>query len=304
VRAATVRVGIRRPVLDSTVVRRTLAALCFVLACLLPAVALGTWWAYGLATDTDHFDRVAAPLASDDHVQSAVAGELVRVATARLSGAGVPSAGSAAARGQVRVAANALVQSSAYRTAWRSIQRATHARLVARLTGDVTAPLTLDLAPVAAALRAKVAQSPALRAAGVPDAIVDPAPVVVLDRAEVRDAKHATDVVRIVRGIAIPGAVLALLGVLLTAGSAAAGLVRTGLAVGVATLLVVLSDALARASISSGGEAGRLRLAVYDVLTDGLTNWKVGGAIAAVALVALGAAFSALGREGSRAPRA
>ena len=75
--------------------------------------------------------------------------------------------------------------------------------------------------------------------------------------AEVTDAKHATDVVRIVRGIAIPGAVLALLGVLLTAGSAAAGLVRAGIAVGVATLLVVLSDALARASISASGETGQ-----------------------------------------------
>jgi hypothetical protein len=285
-------------------VRRTLAALCFVLACLLPAVALGTWWAYGLATDTDHFDRVAVPLASDDHVQAAVVDELVDVASARLASAGVPSTGTAVARVQIRVAATALVQTSAYRTAWRSVQRAAHARLVARLTGDVTAPLTLDLAPVASALRAKVAQNRALAALGVPDAIVDPAPVVVLDRDEVRDAKHATDVVRIVRGIAIPGAAIALLGVLLTAGGLAAGLVRAGLAVGVATLLVFLSDALARASINGGGEDGRLRLAVYDVLTDGLRDWKVGGAIAAVALVALGAAFSALGREGARAPRA
>lgn len=280
--------------------RRTLAALCFVLACLLPAVALGTWWAYGLATDTDRFDHVAAPLASDEHVQSAVADELVNVASARLSSAGVPGADSAAVRAQVRTAADALVQSSAYRTAWRSVQRAAHARLAARLTGNVTAPLTLDLAPVAAALRAKVAQSPALRAAGVPEAIADPEPVVVLTRAEVRDAKHATDTIRIVRGIAIPGAVLALLGVLLTAGSAAAGLIRCGLAVGVSTLLVVLSNWLARRSISGSGETGRLRLAVYDVLTDDVHKWVVGGVAAAVALVALGAAFSALGRAGDR----
>jgi hypothetical protein len=285
-------------------VRRTLAVVCFVLACLLPAVALGTWWAYGLATDTDHFDRVAAPLAGDEHVQSAVADELVSVATAHLGAAGVPGAGSDVARTQIRAAADALVQSAAYRRAWRSVQRATHARLAARLDGSVTAPLTLDLAPVADALRVKVAAVPALRAAGVPDAIADPAPVVVLTRAEVADAKHATDVVRIVRGIAIPGAVLALLGVLLTAGSAAAGLVRAGIAVGVATLLVVLGDVLARASISASGETGALRLAVYDVLTDGLDHWKIGGAAVAVALVALGAAFSALGREGSRVPRA
>ena len=77
-----------------------------------------------------------------------------------------------------------------------------------------------------------------------------------------------------------------------------------GIAVGIATLLVVLGDALARSSISASGETGALRLAVYDVLTDGLDHWKIGGAAVAVGLVALGAAFSALGREGARVPRA
>ena len=281
-------------------VRRTLAALCFVLACVLPAVALGTWWAYGLATNTDRFTEVARPLASDDAVQREVVDELVAVADARLQGTGVPDAG--AARGQIRAIAETLVETDAYRTAWLAVQRTAHARLAARLSGDVTAPLTLDLAPIAAALRARVARTAALRP--VADAIVDPAPVVLLDRDEVRRARHATDVVRIVRGIAIPGAVLALLGVLLTAGSLAAGLVRAGLAVGVSTLLVVLGDALSRSSISASGQTGRLRLAVYDVLTDGLHAWIIGGVIAAVALVAVGAAVSAFARPTDRAPRA
>jgi hypothetical protein len=272
-------------------VRRTLAALCFVLACVLPAVALGTWWAYGLATSTDKFDHVAAPLATDDHVQAQVVDELVNVAGARIAGA-VPDP--SAARAQIRAVAQALVRTAAYRSAWRSVQRTAHARLAARLEGDVTAPLTLDLAPIAAALRARVASNATL--APVADAIVDPQPVVLLDRDEVERAKSATDTVRIVRGVAIPGAVLALIGVLLTAGSLAGGLVRAGLAVGVSTLLVVLGDALARSSISGSGETGALRLAVYDVLTDGLHSWMVGGVIGAVALVAVGAAASALSR--------
>ncbi|HEY6759327.1 MAG TPA: hypothetical protein VI318_07545 [Baekduia sp.] len=280
--------------------RRTLAALCFVLACVLPAVALGTWWAYGMATDTDRFTHVAAPLASDDTVQAQVVDELVRVADARLAGAGVPDV--PAARAQVRAVAETLVETSAYRRAFDAALRSAHGKLAVRLSGDVKAPLTLDLAPTAEALRARVEKNAVL--APFADAIVDPAPVVLLDRAEVHRAQQATDTVRIVRGIAIPGAVLALLGVLLTAGGLAAGLVRAGLAIGVSTLLVVLGDALTRSSISSGGETGKVRLAVYDVLTDGLHNWVVGGAIAAVALVAVGAAVSAFARPADRAPRA
>ncbi|WCB96279.1 hypothetical protein DSM104299_05036 [Baekduia alba] len=282
--------------------RRTLAALCFVLACVLPAVALGTWWAYGLATDTDRFTEVARPLASDDAVQAQVVDELVAVGGSRLANAGVPDP--AAARRQIRAVAETLVETAAYRRAWLAVQRTAHARLAARLSGDVTAPLTLDLAPIAEALRVRVRRSAAL--ASVADAIVDPDPVVVLDRDEVQRARDATNTVRIVRGIAIPGAVLALLGVLLTASGLARGLVRAGLAVGVATLLVVAGDALARSSISASGKTGQLRLAVYDVVTDGVRNWVIGGVIAAVALVAVGAAVSALdpGRPAERAPRA
>jgi hypothetical protein len=279
-------------------VRRTLATLFFALACVLPAVALGTWWAYGLATDTGKFTKVARPLASDDAVQAQVVDELVRVAGARLQGVPDP----AAARAQIRAVAETLVETEAYRSAWLAVQRTAHARLAARLDGDVTAPLTLDLAPIADALRVRVRRSRAL--APVADAIVDPQPVVLLDRAEVKRARKATDTVRIVRGIAIPGAVIALLGVLVTAASLAGGLVRAGLAVGVATLLVVLGDALARSSIASSGETGKLRLAVYDVLTDGLHGWVIGSVIAAVALVAVGAAVSALGRPAERVPRA
>jgi hypothetical protein len=279
--------------------RRALAVVCAVLACLLPAAAVGSWWAYANATDTDRFMRTATPLASDATVQDAVIDELLAVASARLEAAGVPG-GTDAARARVRAVARRLVTTDAYKNAWLRIQRTAHGKLANRLTGDVSSALTLDLAPMADALRARV------RAAGlgaVADAIVDPAPIVILDRSEVRDAHDAVDRVRVVRGIAIPGAVLALLGVALTAGGLARGLVRAGLCVGVSTALLLGALALGRATLDDAGGDGALRVAVWDVLTDPLHNWVVGGAIGAVALVALGAAASAFTRPPARPAR-
>jgi hypothetical protein len=279
--------------------RRALAIVCIVCACVLPAAAVGSWWAYGNATDTGRFMDTASPLASDSTVQDAVVDELVGVASARLESAGVPG-GTGAYRAQIRRVAERLVQTEAYRSTWLRIQRTAHGKLANRVTGYVTGPLTLDLAPLADDLRARV------RAAGlgvVADAIADPAPVVVLDRAEVRDAHDAVQRVRIVRGIAIPGAVLALLGVVLTAGGLARGLVRAGLCLGVSALLLVGGLALGRGWLDDAGTDGRLRVAVWDVLTDPLHNWVVGGAIAAVALVALGAAASAFTRPAATPAR-
>jgi hypothetical protein len=259
-------------------VRRTLAVVCLVLACVAPAAALSAWWIYGQATDTARFTQTARPLATDATVQRAVVDELVRRT-------GAPA--------RLRPIADALVRTKAYRESWLAIQRSAHARLAVRLTGDVRTPLTLDLAPVAAILRTRVA---AAGLAPVADAIADPAPVVLLDRAEVRRAHDATNMVRIVRGIAIPLAVLALLGVVLTAPRLGGGLVRAGLCLGVSTLLLLAGDALARAAVS-----GPLRRAVYDVLTEPVSGWVLGGAGAAVALVLAGAAVSALSRP-RRAP--
>ncbi len=279
--------------------RRALAIACVVLACALPAAAVASWWAYGNATDTDRFMDTAAPLASDSTVQDAVVDELVAVAGARLEAAGVPG-GASAARARVRSVAERLVGTDAYKSSWLRIQRTAHGKLANRLTGDVPSALTLDLAPLADVLRARV------RAAGlgvVADAIADPAPVVVLERSEVRDAHQAAGRVRIVRAVAIPGAVLALLGVLLTAGGLARGLVRAGLCLGVSALVLLGGLALGRGALDDAGADGRLRVAVWDVLTDPLHYWILGGAIAAVALVALGAAASAFTRPPARPAR-
>ncbi|HEV7494252.1 MAG TPA: hypothetical protein VGO10_10755 [Baekduia sp.] len=258
--------------------RRMLAVVCLVLACITPAAALSAWWVYGQATDTARFSETARPLATDATVQAAVVDELL----ARTR-----------APARLRPSAEALVRTKAYQRSWLAIQRSAHARLAVRLTGDVRTPLELDLAPVAAILRARVA---AAGLAPVANAIADPAPVVLLDRAEVRRAHDATNIVRIVRGIAIPLAVLALLGVVLTAPRIGGGLVRAGLCLGVSTLLVVAADALARDAIF-----GPLRRAVYDVLTEPLGDWLIGGAAVAVAFVLAGAVVIAVSRP-RRAP--
>jgi len=281
----------KRAVVSGSTARRGLAALCLVLACVVPAVALATWWAYGQATDTARFTATARPLASDATVQRAVVDELVRTASARL---GELPGGQDAARARIRTIADAVVATQAYRRSWRALQRSAHARLATRLTGDVTAPLTLDLAPIAALVRTRLERA---GLAPVAEAIADPAPVTLLDRAEVRRAHDATDTVRIVRGIAIPLAVLALIGVLLTAPRLAGGLVRAGLCLGVSTLLTVGADELAASEIK-----GALRRAIYDALTDPLHGWVVGGIVAAVAFVLAGAAVTALSGP-RRAPR-
>jgi hypothetical protein len=280
-------------------VRRVLAVACAVLACVLPSLAVASYFAYGNATDTDRFMETAAPLASDAAVQDAVADELVAVADARLRSAGVPG-GAGAYRDRIQQLADRLVRTGAYRGAWLRIQRSAHGRLATRLTGDVRGPLTLDLAPLADLLRTRVS------AAGlgvVADAIADPEPVVLLDAQQVRDAHDLVDNVRITRGIAIPGAILALIGVVLTAATVARGLIRAGLCLGVSTLLFVLTLSAGRTALDDAGSDGKLRVAVWEVLTDPLHDWVVGGVIAAVALVALGAALSAFSPRPARPAR-
>jgi hypothetical protein len=267
-------------------VRRAVAAVLLVLAAVLPAVAVASWWAYGTATDTDRFMEAAQPLVTDRTVQRQVVDELVAAADARLAApAGQIPGGTAAARAQVGAIAERLVATRAYRQRWLATMRSTHARLAARLTGDYAAPLTLDLGPVAGVLRARVAAA-GLR--DVADAIPDPAPVVLLDRAEVRRAHDAANATRIVRAFSLPGAVVALLGVLLTAPGLASGLLRVGVCLAVSTVLLAVGWLVARDAIPVSATAGDLGVAVYDVLTRPLRGWVIGGAIAAAVPAAAG----------------
>jgi hypothetical protein len=278
-------------------VRRTVAALFVLLAAVLPAVAVATSLAHREATDTERFMETAGPLATDATVQRAVADELVAAADARLATLPQPVPGSReAVRARIRSIADAVVASEAYRASWRATQRDAHERLAARLTGASDAPLRLGLRRIAALLRARVAD------AGLPEvaaAIPDPQPVTLADRAEVRRAREATDAVRVARAIAIPGAVLALLGVLVTAPGLASGLRRAAACLAASALLLAAAWLVARGLVSARSSSSDLALAVYDVLTRPLRAWVIGGAVGAVALAA-----GAVAAAAARRPRA
>ncbi|HEV7753870.1 MAG TPA: hypothetical protein VGO71_20120 [Baekduia sp.] len=274
--------------------RRAATAILIVLAAVLPAVAVASWWGYAQATGTARFMETAAPLATDRAVQSAVVDQLVATADAHLGEvAAVVPGGADVARTRIRAVADGLVATPAYRRAWQATLRAAHGRLAARLAGDVQAPLTLDLGRVAAVLRARVA------AAGLPEvaqAIGDPAPVTVADRAQVRNARRAAAAVRIVRAFSLPAAILALVGVLLTAGSLPAGLLRVAGCLAVSTVLLLGGRAVAHALIDARDTTGGLATAVFDVLVRPLRTWIIGGAAAAAALAIAGAGLGAARR--------
>ena len=275
--------------------RRTATALLVLLAAVLPAVAVSSWWIYGQATDTTTFMRTAGPLATDPTVQRVVVDDLVAAADARLRASPVPiPGGSSAARARVRAIAESVVGTEAYRQSWLATQRTTHARLAARLTGSFDAPLTLDLGRVATVLRARVADT------GLPQvaaAITDPRPVTLADRAEVRRARTATGVVRIARAISVPGAVLAIVGVLLTAPWFTRGVVRAAACLAVAAMLLVAGWLAARELIAAHHAAGDLAVAVYDVLTRPLRPWVIGGAAGALAVAVAGTALGGVQRR-------
>src|SRR4051794_531528 len=265
-------------------VRRTAAAIFILLAAVLPAVAVASWWGYGEATDTDRFMSTAAPLATDATVQRQVADELV----AAVGGS------DPAVAAQARTLVAQVAGTPAYRAAWRATQRSVHARMATRLQGDVDAPLTLDLGRLAAVLRARLA------ATGRPElaqAIGEPGSITIVDRADVRRAHDAVQATRVIRAFAIPGAVLALIGVLLTAPSAAAGLLRAGGCLLVSAALLLGARALGHEAAT----ADSVTAAVYDVLTRPLTAWIVGGAAAgALAVLAGGLAAAARRPVGGR----
>jgi hypothetical protein len=261
-------------------VRRTAAAVLVVLAAVLPAVAVASWLAYGDATDRERFTATADELVADRTVQREVADRLIAAAGA-----------DPALAAEVPGVARRLADTPEYRAAWRSTVRALHGRLSARLDGDVTAPLTLDLTRLAAVLRAQVA------AAGVPSSaaaqIPAPRPVVIADRAEIRRAHDATQAVRIVRAIAIPGAVLALLGVLLTAPRAASGVLRVAGCLACSAALLLAARALGADRADPG-----VPRAVYDVLTRPLGAWITGGFVAAGVAAIVGVVLTAAGARG------
>jgi hypothetical protein len=108
--------------------------------------------------------------------------------------------------------------------------------------------------------------------------------VTIADRRQVRRARQAADALRIIRAVSIPGAVLALIGVLLTARRPSSGLLRLAGCLAVSGLLLLGGRLVVRDAIAGQGTAGDVAVAVFDVLARPLRPWVVGGLAAAAAL--------------------
>ncbi|MFJ5774871.1 hypothetical protein [Streptomyces sp. NPDC093094] len=129
--------------------RTALSAALVALSCLLvPFGALAAWAAYGLA-DTGRYVHAMAPLAGDPAVRDAVA-DTVGDTLSRELDPGIP-------RTQLRASVRSFTGTAAFRAGWDQANRSAHDAVLHALRGEGTGPVTVDLAPVTARVKHRLA---------------------------------------------------------------------------------------------------------------------------------------------------
>ncbi|MDQ0405097.1 MULTISPECIES: hypothetical protein [unclassified Streptomyces] len=248
--------------------RSGLSAVLISLACLLaPCGTLAGWVTYGLA-DTGRYVAAMAPLADDPDVRDTVADTL---------GAGVADEvaagpGNGAVRLFVRDAARSFARTEAFRVGWDAANRAVHVAVLRALRDDRARgrPVTVDLAPVTARVRERLAEDHVSFARRIP---VRHTAVTVLPAHEVdrlRKGYHVLDVAAF--WLPLAAVVFALTGIAVAAcrrhALTAAG-IGTALGGALLALAVVLGRRLTVADLP-GPVDGPAAGAVYDALTETL----------------------------------
>jgi len=263
-------------------VRDGLSAALIALACLLlPFGALAAWAAYGL-TDTGRYVRTMAPLATDPAVRNAVAdtvgAELTRELGPPLRGVMGPF---------VQDAARSFTRTDAFRAGWDAANRATHtAVLHAVRQGDEGRPVTVDIAPVAAEVKRRLADDNVPLADRIP---VPHTEIAVLPAADADRLRKGYDVLEIAAfWLPLAAVLLAVAGITL-AGCRRRAVTATALGTALGGALLGLAIAAGRHLTLAGLPAAPHRPAagaVYDALTATLrtTSWL---------LLALGLAVAA-----------
>ncbi|AIR99509.1 hypothetical protein [Streptomyces glaucescens] len=252
-------------------VRDGLSAALIALACLLlPCGALAAWAAYGL-TDTGRYVRAMAPLAGDPAVRDAFADTVGTELTGRLEPRLRRAAGPF-----VRDAARSFTRTDAFRAGWDTANRVTHTALLhAARQGTAGRPVTVDVAPVAAEVKRRLA------AGNVPFAHRVPVPhtrVAVLPAPEADRLRKGYAVLE-VTGFWLPSAAVALAATgIAVAACRRRAVTATALGTALGGALLALAIAVGRHLTLSGLPAGLHRpaaAAVYDALTATLrtTSW-------------------------------
>ena len=140
----------------SSRLRSVLSAVLIALACFLaPFGALAAWAAYGLA-DSGRYVTTMAPLAADPAVRNAVA-DTVGAGILREVDVGGPAARETVAP-FVQDALRSFTRTEAFRTAWDTGNRVTYDAVWQALHDDREGTVTVDLAPVTAEVRDRLAR--------------------------------------------------------------------------------------------------------------------------------------------------
>jgi hypothetical protein len=169
--------------------RSTAVVVLLALGTLLATVAVPTIWGRNLVLNTDRYVQTLAPLASNPGVQSAIvkvvdtqfqnnidlSATLKDVLPPRASVLAGPLA--SAANGLVNTIATRFVQSDAFKTLWRELNRTAHTQIVAILTGKHSSAnavsiqhgtVVLNLAPLIDKIKQQLVSAGLTVAAQVP----------------------------------------------------------------------------------------------------------------------------------------
>ncbi|CCK28738.1 integral membrane protein [Streptomyces davaonensis JCM 4913] len=263
----------------SSRLRNALSAALIALACLLvPFGALAVWASYGLA-DTGRYVTAMAPLAADPAVREAVV-DTVGDGIVAETDADPPL------RPFVRDAVRSFTGTDAFRTAWDSANRAVHDAVLRAVRDGDGGEVTVDLAPVAAEVKARLAADNVPFASRIP---VEHTEVSVLPADELERLRRGFRALE-VAGFWLPvsAAVLAVGGIAVAAcRRRAVTAIALGTALGGAflALAVALGRRLTLADLPEDVHRPAAG-AVYDALTETLrtVSWLLVGVGLAVAL--------------------
>ncbi|MFF9200304.1 hypothetical protein ACF1AE_00370 [Streptomyces sp. NPDC014986] len=248
--------------------RNALSATLVALACLLaPCGALAAWAAFGLA-DTGRYVSTMAPLAAHPDVRDAVADAVGDEVAGELD----PGAAHGALGPFVRDAVRSFTRTEAFRVAWEAGHRAVHGAVLHALRDETATrgPVTVDLAPVTARVRRRLAADRSPLAPRIP---VEHTRVTVVPAAEVpglRKGYHVLDAAAF--WLPLATVVLAVAGIAVAACRRRA-LLATGLGTALGGALLALAVAVGR-RLTLADLPDRVHrpaaAAVYDALTAAL----------------------------------
>ncbi|MFE1951745.1 hypothetical protein ACFW9D_14885 [Streptomyces sp. NPDC059524] len=286
-----------RPAPSARAVRRVLAPVLLVLACLLvPLGTLSTWAKYAIG-DSDRYVEAMAPLATDPDVQNAVA-DAVTTGIMRSLDVG-PLVG--AVDQYLHDAVVSFTGTATFQRAWDTANRAAHDAVQDALDDGSTGAVTLDLAPVTAQVRQQLIDDGVPFAEQIP---VTHTEITVLSAGELADLREVFHMLQ-VAGIWLPvAAVVCAVAGLLLALRRGRALTATavGVALGAAALLLALTIARSLTLDDLDTDADKAAAgAVYDALTSSMrtASWILVGTGLAVALGSW--AFGRYGPPGRRA---